>query len=414
MTKNIILEHLNTPEMLEALYQSSPNEFIGDFNQAFETHTESETLKVWHARLNYSNSTANPRTNMPIGILIVLCLIAGFIAKLPTFFHIDDNWYFPRFIPLAVIGTVIFYFLNMMTSQKIRKVVAGGLLACTVYAVLLPNNTSSASIAMALIHLPLLLLSLLAVSFMSDKWDSVQSRLSFIQYIGEVSIYSVLILLGGMVLTGITLGLFSLINLSIEEWYVEYIVVLGLVSTPLIATYLFDAIQKRQSKFSIILSNVFSPLFLVTIFVYLMATIYQGESPYSNREFLIIFNGLLVVILAITIFSVSGRERKNTTHITDFINMALIGATLMVNIVALSAIIFRWTEYGVTLNRVVVTGANLLIFIHLALLLKQYIKQVWYNADPLELEATITKYLPVYSVWSLIVVLVLPIVFQYK
>jgi len=267
---------------------------------------------------------------------------------------------------------------------------------------------------MALIHLPLLLLSLLAVSFMSDKWDSVQSRLSFIQYIGEVSIYSVLILFGGMVLTGITLGLFSLINLSIEEWYVEYIVVLGLVSTPLVATYLFDAIQKRQSKFSIILSNVFSPLFLVTIFVYLMATIYQGESPYSNREFLIIFNGLLVVILAITIFSVSGRERKNTTHITDFINMALIGATLMVNIVALSAIIFRWTEYGVTLNRVVVTGANLLIFIHLALLLKQYIKQVWYNADPLELEATITKYLPVYSVWSLIVVLVLPIVFQYK
>lgn len=267
---------------------------------------------------------------------------------------------------------------------------------------------------MALIHLPLLLLSLLAVSFMSDKWDSVQSRLSFIQYIGEVSIYSVLILLGGMVLTGITLGLFSLINLSIEEWYVEYIVVLGLVSTPLVATYLFDAIQKRQSKFSIILSNVFSPLFLVTIFVYLIATIYQGESPYSNRAFLIIFNGLLVVILAITIFSISGRERKNTTHITDFINMALIGATLMINIVALSAIIFRWTEYGVTLNRVVVTGANLLIFIHLALLLKQYIKQVRYNADPLEIEATITKYLPVYSVWSVIVVVVLPIIFQYK
>lgn len=414
MTKNIILDNINNPEVLEASYQSSPSEFIGDFKQAFESHNESETLKVWHARLNYCQSVTDARTKLPISILIILCLIAGFIAKVPTFFNIDSEWYYPRFIPFAVIGTVIFYFLSIMTSQKMQKIVAGGLLVCAVYTALLPNSTSSASITMALIHLPLLLLTLLAISFMSERWEGVQSRLSFIQYIGEVGIYSVLILLGGMVLTGVTLGLFSLIGLSIEQWYMDYIVVLGLACAPLVATYLFDAIQKRQSKFSIILSNAFSPLFLVTILVYLIAAIYQGESPYSNRAFLIIFNGLLVVILAITIFSISGRERKNTTNITDFINMALIGATLMVNIVALSAIIFRWTEYGVTLNRVVVTGANLLIFIHLALLLKQYIKQVWYNAEPLELEATITKYLPVYSVWSVIVVVVLPIIFQYK
>lgn len=125
-----------------------------------------------------------------------------------------------------------------------------------------------------------------------------------------MAIFAVLIVLGWIDLTGLTLGLFSVIGFSIDRWYMNYIVVLGLVSAPVVATYIYD-ISYERSRFASILSNVFSPLFLITVIAYLGATVYQGRTPFTDREFLITFNGLLVVILAITIFSVSVKAKKN-------------------------------------------------------------------------------------------------------
>jgi hypothetical protein len=249
---------------------------------------------------------------------------------------------------------------------------------------------------------------------MSDQWNNVESRINFVRYVGEMGIYSVLILLGGMILTALTLGLFSLIELRIEKWYMEYIVVLGLVSAPLVATYLFDSIQNQQSKFAPILSNVFSPLFLITVLAYLAATFFQGKSPFTDRDFLITFNGLLLVILALTIFSISGKKKEAGIELSDYINICLVGVTLIVNLVALSAILFRWADHGTTVNRVVVTGANILIFIHLLLILYRYISHFRYGGGISNLESTIAKYLPIYTIWSLTVSIVLPLVFWFK
>jgi len=70
-----------------------------------------------------------------------------------------------------------------------------------------------------------------------------------------------------------------------------------------------------KSKFASILSNVFSPLFLVTVLVYLAAATYQGKSPFTDRLSHINFNGLLVIILALTIFSISGKKKGVGCHL---------------------------------------------------------------------------------------------------
>lgn len=413
MSDNLILDNLDQPEILEEAYRNYPDKFEFDLAEAINQNDDSETLKVWHARLIYLPSIMTQKP--PVGFLISLCLVSGFFIKLPSFFPIIGEWYYPRFIPLIITTALAGYFLNTAASNtKFLKINLSGVAFCIAYLLLLPKSSGSASITMALIHLPLFSFSLLAISFMSEKWNSVGSRLDFIRYVGEMGIYSVLILLGGMVLTGITLGLFSLIGLSIAQWYMEYVVVLGLVSSPLVATYLFDSIQNRQSKFAPILANVFSPLFRITILAYLLATFYQGKSPFTDRDFLITFNGLLLVILALTIFSVTGKKKAATIQPSDYINVSLVGVTLMVNVIALSAILFRWAEYGMTVNRIVVTGANILIFIHLVLLLAQYIDHLRKGGGIDKLESAITKYLPVYTAWSLIVSVVLPLAFQFE
>jgi len=412
MSDNFILDNLDRPDLLEDSYRNAPDRFESQLQEAMKQNSISETLKVWHARLTYLPSKVAQRIS--ITLLITLCVITGLFTKIPDIFKIDGDWFYPRFIPLIVVNAVVFYFLIAIPNPKTYKVIVLGMITCIIYLLILPYNADSASITMALVHLPLFSLSLLAISFMDDKWDSVEARLDFMLYIGEMGIYSILILLGGMVLTGITFGLFNLIDLSIEKWYMEYIGVLGVVSSPLVATYLFDSIQHRQSKFAPILSNVFSPLFLITILAYLIATIYQGKSPFTDRDVLINFNGLLLVILALTIFSISGKNRTASIQLSDYINVSLLAATLMVNIVALSAILFRWAEYGLTVNRIVVAGANIIIFIHLILLLTQYIKHLR-GGDGIDgLRSTIARYLPVYTGWSLIVSVILPLVFQFE
>ncbi|MCP3851775.1 MAG: DUF4153 domain-containing protein, partial [Gammaproteobacteria bacterium] len=252
------------------------------------------------------------------------------------------------------------------------------------------------------------------IGFMGHTWKSVDSRLAYIRFLGEVLIYSVIILLGGMILTGLTLGLFSLIDLKIHNFYTEYIVDLGLVSSPVVATYLYDNLLGRESKISTLISNVFSPLFLVTVIVYLLAVLYQGKSPYLDREFLIIFNGLLIVVWGIAVFSISGIDNFSRGNLPDKINIALVSVTLIINAIALSAIIFRLTEYGVTPNRIAVTGANLLIFIHLGLILKAYLSYIKVPHSYKNLKAVISNYLPVYSVWSLFIVVALPLIFWFE
>ncbi len=410
---NLLLENLNKPEALEKIYQESPSEFEAHFDDAFKKNPESETLKVWKARLAYHPPVLQRKISL--GLLVVLCFVTGIAAKIPAFSAIDGDWYYPRFIPVLVICALIAYFVKTIPSfGGTKKVISIGIVVCIAYLIVLPARNNSASIIMALIHVPMLFLFLLAISFMSDSWKKTESRLNFIRYLGEMGIFSVLILLGGIVLTGLTLDLFSVIGFSIDKWYMNYVVVLGLVSSPIVATYIYDTVQERNSRFAPMLSNVFSPLFLVTVMAYLIATVYQGRSPFTDREFLIIFNGLLLVILAMTIFSVSGKVKTQETTALDYINIALVGVTLVLDMVALSAIVFRWIEYGVTINRIVVTGANILIFVNLVLLLKQYIHYVKSGCGHIKLEVVIAQYLPVYTVWSFFVAFLLPILSGFK
>ena len=85
--------------------------------------------------------------------------------------------------------------MPMMLASSLRP---RGWNARLSYARSTPKPKSSIGFLVLLCLLPLFTLSLLSVSFMGDSWKSVASRLNFIRYLGEVGIYSALILLGGI------------------------------------------------------------------------------------------------------------------------------------------------------------------------------------------------------------------------
>ncbi|HSC75996.1 MAG TPA: hypothetical protein VLB90_07165 [Pseudomonadales bacterium] len=414
MKLNPLLENVDDPYKLEELYQDNPHTFHTWLNDSNLERPDLPLLHAWKARLNYvkkANTTA--QGSKALLTTILLTLLALLVIKLPEYSAIDSTWFYLRFSSIIVFSSLIAYFcFSSKIELKLKIGILLGVIACILVMILTPNKEQSDSITMSLLYMPMILFSILGVAFTKNEWHDYGARLRYIRYIGEILIYASVILFGGMVLTGLTVGLFSLIKIHIESWYMEYVVVWGLVSCPVVATYLFDIVLKRESKIASVIANVFSPLFLITVIAYLLVMLVEQKSPYLNREFLITFNGLLLAVWGITVFSISGKTNESS-KLTDVINIALVFTTLVINTIALSAIVFRLSEQGITPNRIAVTGANLLIFMHLTLILVEYIKHFKNKSSTLQLTHIIARYLPAYTGWSIIVVILLPIAFNY-
>lgn len=417
--KNLIFQTLDNPAELEKMYHQNPTGFSSAIYEALLEQPDSLVLQVWSERLNYQDSkfhlqenTSYTKSRKNIFILLALCCVGAILAILPEWVMVSGSWYNSRFNAVAVIFPIILYFLFTQYQLKTMNVALIAMTCYVLYLFYLPSNFSP-SVKMALLHLPFLGLSILAMSFLSSKWRDSQARLAFIHYLGEMLICSVMILLGGVVLSLLTLGLLSSTSLNLN-WYLDYVVVSGTILSPLVGTYFYDVLLKRNSNFASPLANVFAPLFFVSVSGYLIVCALFRENPYSGRDTLITLNGLLLVILAVTVFSISGRNDANKVLFIDIANVGLLVVTFFVNLIALTAIVYRWNEYGFTYNRMVVTGANLTIFIHLCLLLWNYLGFLIKKTSKLKLEKVITRYLPVYTLWSCVVVFVLPLVFKYQ
>jgi hypothetical protein len=239
-------------------------------------------------------------------------------------------------------------------------------------------------------------------------------RIDYIKYNGELAILGAIILIAGGILTAVTLGLFQAIELNIEQFYMNYIVITGLVSAPIVATYIIRKYPLVANKIAPIIANIFSPLVLITLIIYLISILIIGKDPYNDRDFLIVFNLMLLGVTAIVVFSISGTSINKRQRFNEQILFALTIITLIIDLIAVSAIIYRLGEYGFTPNRTVVLGSNLLIFGNLLLIMVDLYKVNFKNKEINKVELTIAKYLPVYALWTIFVVFILPWIFGLK
>ncbi len=118
--------------------------------------------------------------------------------------------------------------------------------------------------------------------------------------------------------------------------------------------------------------------------------------------------------MAIIVFSVSEISNNKKQRFNEIVLFILSIVTLIIDFVAISAIFYRLGEYGFTPNRVVVLGSNMLIFGNLLLIMIDLFKVNFRNMDLSKVEIQIGKYLPIYVVWTVFVVFVLPFIFGLK
>jgi hypothetical protein len=125
------------------------------------------------------------------------------------------------------------------------------------------------------------------------------------------------------------------------------------------------------------------------------------------------FNLILLLVLALLLYTLSARDPQARPGLFDHVQLVLVVSTLAADLFALWAIGGRITEFGLSPNRVAVLGMNLVLLVNLMGSAVLQLRFVRGRVAFARLEAWQTAYLPVYSAWAAAVVLVLPPLFRY-
>ncbi len=397
------------------MYRDDQSSFRSAFNNIYPDISGNTAAQVWHERLNFEHEGISWGTSNELLFIIVASCIAGLIAKLPEFLGINEEYFYPRNIGFIFFPLLTIYFA-WKQKLPVKNLVASLtiMLGAALYINFLPKNDNSDTLILACIHLPVFIWTLVGFTFTGNDLKNHQGRLDYLRYIGDLIVMTTILLLSGGILTGVTLGLFSLIGVMIQEFYFKYIVVCGLAAAPIIGTYLVQTNPQLVRKVSPVIAKVFTPLVLIMLVSYLVAIIYTGKDPYNDREFLIVFNLLLIGVMAIILFSIAETSKNIENKISNVLLLALSIVTIIVNGIALSAIVFRISEWGITPNRLAVLGGNILILTNLLIVTYKLFQSVKDNTKTEGVAGSIAAFLPIYSLWTIIVTFVFPFVFGFR
>lgn len=410
--KKQIADNIQSPEKLEELYRLNKVEFRKSFQEISENYN-SDLVHFWKLRLSGKiKDEGNSFKMNDLFLLVLISVLTGILMKIPAIMNMEKTeLFYMRDAAIIVFnGIILFTFWQNRILTKGRYLFYGFIVALlTTFLHLLPSKESD-SVFLSYGFSPLLLWCLFGVVYISFDYKDLKKRIAFIRFNGELLIMTGLILIAGGLLTAITLGLFSVIKINIENFYLEYVVVFGAVAAPIVSSYLIKTIPQITSKIAPVIAKVFTPLVIITLGIYLISFIFSDAKIFEDRDLLILFNVMLIAVMAIIIFSISELEKNNTKNIQVIFLFILALLAIIINTIALTAIITRLFN-GLTPNRTVVVVSNILFFVNLILVAKCLFNS-YFREDSLEkLEDSIAKYLPVYTVWTIIVIFILPFVF---
>lgn len=424
--EQLILSNLDSPRELESLYRKDPSRFAQAFDALYARSEPSPVMEVWFHRLHFNpekGSPAPPRRWQELALVVLLSLAAGTATRI--LLEIIGDWdKVPSINPINLlfpvsVALMVYFLLENRPNMRLVFSIALAFAIAVIYVNIIYvvhrlNVEQSSSIMLSIFHLPLFLWVLLGLAYTGQNPMDRYRRVEYLRYSGEMLINTSIILLGGIVLTMLTFQLFQAIEVDISEFYMKNIAVFGAVASPIVGTYLTRILSKISRNLAPILANVFSPLVLATLTAYLVTLIVMRKNPYADRNYLLMLNIWLVGILALAAFTASERQASDPRLPSDYVAFLLVLVALVVDSIALSAILFRLSAWGLTPNRAAVLGMNVIVFVNLLGIAREYLKffKGTVHADSIKL--SIAGYLPVYAFWAAFVTFGFPIVFQFK
>jgi hypothetical protein len=250
------------------------------------------------------------------------------------------------------------------------------------------------------------------IAYAGGRWRETTGRMDFVRFSGELFIYYALIALGGGVLMGLTAGMFGAIGVDFEPVFQQWIPC-GVLGAVIVAAWLVEAKQSVIENMAPVLTRLFTPLFALTLLAFLGTMVWTGRGIDIERNALIAFDLVLVLVLGLLLYSISARDPETPPGAFDLLLVLLLVSALVADAFALAAIGARISEFGFTPNRVAALGENILLLGNLGWSTVLYVRFLRGHSSFAVLESWQTAYLPAYSIWAAIVVVGFPPVFGF-
>ncbi len=351
-------------------------------------------------------------------VVIGLALLAALAVKVPELFGQqltgEDHGFYLRNLSFFVLPFLTGYFA---WKRRLEPVGCYWLVlpfaVAAIFANAFPFTPEGATEMLTVLHLPIALWLAVGVAYAGGDWRNGARRMDFVRFSGELFIYYVLIAFGGGVLMGFTGGMFATIGLDVEWLLGAWLLPCGALGAVIVGAWLVEAKQSVIENMAPVLTRVFTPLFAAVLLVFLATMVWTGSGIDVEREVLIGFDLLLVLVLGLLVYAVSARDPQARPNAFDALQLVLVISALVVDALALVAIAARISEFGFSANKVAALGENLILLVNLAWSAWLYTRFLRGRGAFAALERWQTAYLPVYAVWAAFVVVAFPPLFGY-
>jgi hypothetical protein len=391
---------------------------IGNLDALSREFAREHADRLWKQLVVVPSGAGEPRARALTDAIAAFGLAVGAAAlvKLPALFGLDldrDEGFYIRNLSLFVLPALTVYFAWKRRLTAARGWLAAAFVAAIVFANVYPFAPRGATLGLTALHLPIALWLPVGIAYTGGRWRESVRRMDFVRFSGELFIYYALIALGGGVLMGFMALIFQAAGINPQRFFQYWLVPCGAAGAVLVASWLVEAKQSVIENMAPVLTRLFTPMFAAALVTFLGALLWTGRGVSLERNVLIGFDLVLVVVLGLLLYSVSARDPRAPAGPFDVVQVVLVVSALLADAVALWAIAARITEFGFTPNRVAALGENVILLVNLAWSAVLYIRFLRGRGSFTDLERWQTNYLPVYAVWAALVVILFPPVFRY-
>jgi hypothetical protein len=385
-------------------------------NEFAREHSE----RLWKQLVIGSSATARPvdEARTETIVAFALAVVAALAVKVPELFGLEraggDMPFYLRNGSLFVLPLLAGYFVwKRRLGQRTWAWLTLAFAVAVVFANAYPFTAGSDTETLTALHLPIALWLPVGIAYAGGRWEESSARMDFVRFSGELFIYYALIALGGGVLIAFTVGMFQAIGVDAEPVVEDWLVPCGMLGAVVVGAWLVEAKQSVIENMAPVLTRLFTPLFAISLMAFLGTMAWTGRGIDLERNALIAFDLLLVLVLALLLYSISARDPQTRPGAFDLLLVLLLVTALVADAFALAAIGARISEFGFTPNRVAALGENVVLLGNLGWSAVLYIRFLRGRAPFASLERWQTAYLPVYSIWAAIVVVGFPPLFGF-
>ena len=395
---------------------------LGDLDSLSREFAREYSERLWKQLVVAPGAgDASPAASRDAVVAVALAVAAGLALKLPELFGRRiagadaDTSFYMRNLFLFVLPLLAGYFAWKRDLRPSGWLcLAAPFIAAGLVMNVMPFTASGHTELLAALHLPIVLWLTVGFAYAGGQWRRHEQRMNYVRFSGEWFIYYTLIALGGGVLMGITVFLFAAIGLGAGPTVTQWILPCGAAGAVLIAAWLVESKQSVIENMAPVLTLLFTPLFAILLLVFVVTMIWTGNAIDVEREVLIGFDLLLVLVLGLLLYSISARDPQAPPALFDRLQLILVLSALLVDALALWAIAARILEFGFSPDKVAALGENLILLVNLGWSAVLYTRFLARRASFAALERWQTGYIPVYAIWAWVVVAFFPIVFRFQ